>query len=222
MRLLVIDDEQLVLEGLEAFLQAALPEATLDKTADAAAAVRLSSSVPYEVVLLDWHLRDGESGAPVDPRQLILQMRQAGCGSAIIVVSGDEQLPWAQLVLDLGLSGYVPKVAPGSTLLAAIQVAQHGGVYLPALALNQQSSVPYRRTPAPVVLADPAALFPELTGRQAEVFRAMARGWSDRQIAFELGILESTVKSHVKVILGVVGVHRRGEAVFMLAGGADA
>ena len=113
MRLLVIDDEQLVLEGLEAFLQAALPEATLDKTADAAAAVRLSSSVPYEVVLLDWHLRDGDSGASVDPQQLILHMRQAGCASAIIVVSGDEQLPWAKLVLDLGLSGYVPKVAPG-------------------------------------------------------------------------------------------------------------
>jgi DNA-binding NarL/FixJ family response regulator len=221
MRLLVIDDEQLVLEGLEAFLQAALPDVSLDKTADASTATSLVGAVPYEVVLLDWNLTDPSTGKSVDPQELVRRLREAGCASAIIVVSGDERQPWAKLVLDLGLSGFVPKAASGATLIDAIQVAQRGGVYLPAFALNQQMRPPYRRalTPAsaPAAVVDPAARFPELTERQAEVFRAMARGASDKKIALDLGIGESTVKSHVRAILGVVGVHRRGEAVFRLS-----
>ena len=86
MRLLVIDDEQLVLEGLEAFLQAALPDVSLDKTASATTALSLASTVPYEVVLLDWNLTDPSTGEAVDPQELVRRLRQAGCDSAIIVV----------------------------------------------------------------------------------------------------------------------------------------
>ena len=77
MRLLVIDDEQLVLEGLEAFLQAALPDVSLDKTADASTAVSLVGTVPYQVVLLDWNLTDPSTGKSVDPPDLVRRLRYA-------------------------------------------------------------------------------------------------------------------------------------------------
>lgn len=222
MRLLVIDDELLVLEGLEAFLQATLPDASLDKTADAETALKLVASVPYEVVLLDWTLVDASSGRMVDAPTLVRRLRDVGCDSPIVVVSGDESKPWAQLLLTHGLAGFVPKAAPGATLIDAIHVAMRGGVYLPAFALNRKAARPNGREAATPVDVDPAARFPDLTDRQAEVFRAMVRGLSDKRIAQELGVGESTVKSHVRAILGVVGVHRRGEAIYELTKGNDA
>jgi DNA-binding NarL/FixJ family response regulator len=218
MRALVIDDEQLVLEGLEALLQAMLPDLSLDKTADVEAATRLAASVGYEVILLDWHLRDA-AGCPIDGRRVVQAIRDAGAATPIIVVSGDERSDWPQLLQELALSGIVPKCASGTQLIDAIHVATRGGVYLPARALWSGDSAAARRQPAHAARAlSPRERFPELTQRQAEVFEVMIRGLGDKQIARELGISEATVKTHVRGVLAVVGVRRRGEAVFEATG----
>jgi DNA-binding NarL/FixJ family response regulator len=218
MRLLVIDDELLVLEGLEAFLHAALPDHTLDKTADIDVAVEWVANVPYGLVLLDWNLLD-DHGEPVAGAESVQALRHAGFGGPIVVVSGDERREWPVLLMQHGLSGYVPKAAPGTTLIDAIHVALRGGVYLPAMTLHAQARAPLRRAEAVApAISDPAERFPSLTPRQADVFRGLARGLSDKQIARELGVFESTVKTHVRAILGIVGVGRRGEAVYRLTG----
>jgi two-component system, NarL family, nitrate/nitrite response regulator NarL len=223
MRALVIDDEQLVLEGLEAFLQAANPELSLDKTADATTALRMAQSVQYELVLLDWHLVN-ERGDPLDGCAMVKALRGHGCQAPILIVSGDDRPDWPSLLLELGLSGVVPKSAPGSRLLDAIQVAMRGGIFLPPQTLAQRANSRYRAANPPEPM-DPKEKFPDLTDRQAEVFRVLVRGLSDKAIARELGITEATVKTHIRSILSVVGVHRRGEAVFEItnrcAGAAD-
>lgn len=223
MRVLVIDDEQLVLEGLEAFLQAALPDITLDKTADVTTALRLAAAFHYELVLLDWHLVD-EHGGSTDPGQIIASLRQQGGDTPIIVVSGDVQGPWAQRIAQWGLAGMVPKSAPGKVLLAAIEAARSGQAWPAAAPLATASTAAEantapRNTPQPTPELDPRAQYPELTERQAEVFKVMARGLSDKQIARELGIAETTVKTHVRAILDVVGVRRRGAAVWAMQQG---
>jgi len=222
MRALVIDDEQLVLEGLEALLQAMLPDLSLDKTADVNAATLLAASVRYELILLDWHLR-GAAGEPVDGRSIVQAVRAAGSTAPILVVSGDDRHDWPQLLQEMGLSGMVPKCASGTQLIDAIQVATRGGIYLPAWPLGEASSS-WRQPAPPQRALSPRERFPELTARQAEVFEVMIRGLGDKQIARELGISEATVKTHVRGILAVVGVNRRGEAVFeaTAAGGKNA
>lgn len=215
MRALVIDDEQLVLEGLEAFLQAAMPELSLDKTADVTTALGLAGSVAYELVLLDWHLVDGE-GHPLDGRAMVQALRNQGCKAPLLVVSGDDRADWTTLLFELGLSGVVPKSASGAHLLDAIQIVTRGGLYLPRQTLMRRTHKPFQGPPVPTPPLDPQERFPDLTDRQAEVFRVMVRGMSDKQIARELSITEATVKTHVRAILGVVGVHRRGEAVFQI------
>jgi two-component system nitrate/nitrite response regulator NarL len=224
MRVLVIDDEQLVLEGLEAFLQAALPDITLDKTADLPTALRLAAAFHYELVLLDWHLVD-EHGGSTDPGQIIASLRQQGGNTPIIVVSGDVQGPWAQRLAQWGLAGMVPKSAPGKVLLAAIDAARpspHGSAESLTLAHTLPAAPAAAAAPAVSASAtelEPRAQYPELTERQAEVFKVMARGLSDKQIARELGIAETTVKTHVRAILDVVGVRRRGAAVWAMQQG---
>jgi two-component system nitrate/nitrite response regulator NarL len=218
MRVLVIDDEQLVLEGLEAFLQAALPDITLDKTSDVQTALRLAATFHYELVLLDWHLADPR-GSSTDPGQIITSLKARDGQTPIIIVSGDVHGPWAQRVRDWGLAGMVPKSAPGRVLLDAIAATRQGRTGLPATA---EAPPTPRAAPVigPLATLDPRAQFPELTERQAEVFAVMVRGSSDKQIARELGIAETTVKTHVRAILDVVGVRRRGAAIWAIQQGS--
>lgn len=215
MRTLVIDDEQLVLEGLEAFLQASLPDISLDKTADLNTAIGLAASVKYQLVLLDWHLANGE-GSRVDGRRVIHAIRANGQDVPILIVSGDGDAPWHDLVMEMNLSGMVHKSSPGQSLLDAIQVAMNGGVYLPRLPQSKRQISAVH----PMAAGSSASIrqrFADLTDRQCEVFEVMARGMSDKQIARELGISESTVKTHVRGILDAVGVRRRGEAIFLMS-----
>ncbi len=61
---------------------------------------------------------------------------------------------------------------------------------------------------------DVQVIFPELTPRQADVFRKLMRGASDKQIARDLHLSDTTVKTHVRAILQVLGVHSRGQATY--------
>ena len=224
-RALLIDDEDLVLEGLEAFLQVSMPDLSLDKSSELAVAVELAANLPYELILLDWHLI-GADGRQHDGRAVIDALRMGGSRAPILVVSGGDPTPWPQRVFELGLAGFVPKRASGATLLEAIRIALGGGVFLLDRALQQRARVAAMPT-ADVALSpdDAAALqqrFPALTERQAEVFRIMLRGASNKEIARELDIGVNTVHTHVRGVLAAVGAQRRGEAVFRVVGGSQA
>lgn len=222
MRALLIDDEDLVLEGLKAFLQVSMPDLSLDKTSELAVAVELAAKVPYELTLLDWHLT-GADGRQQDGRAVIEALRAGGSRAPILVVSGGDPTPWPERVFELGLAGFVPKRASGATLLQAIRIALDGGVFLLDRALQQRAGVAVKPPAAPTAPTDDAASlqlrFPALTERQAEVFRIMLRGASNKEIARELDIGVNTVHTHVRGVLAAVGAQRRGEAVFRVVGG---
>ena len=122
MRMLWIEDHQLVGDSLEMWLQVAMPDVSLDKARDVEAAVRYVDAFKYELVLLDWWIgtNDGEFA--------IRALRNAGCNTPIVVVSGNDREPVMRRALELGAAGYVPKTAEPKTLIHAIQVAIEGGV----------------------------------------------------------------------------------------------
>src|SRR6516225_8331487 len=204
MRALWIEDHQLVGDSFELLLQLIMPDASLDKARDLESAKRLIETFPYELVLLDWWLgtQDGERS--------IRALRETNSHTPIIVVSGDDRDVVMDRALALGASGYVPKSADPGALLEAVRVALRGGVSRPP----RQSGKAGDGTPGggPLQPVDVETLYPDLTPRQAEVFRALMRGSSDKQIARELDISDTTVKTHVRAILQIVGVHKRGEA----------
>lgn len=204
MRALWIEDHQLIGDSLEVLLQVVMPEISLDKARDLESARCLVEAFPYEIVLLDWWLgsQSGENAIRI--------LREAGCKGPIIVVSGDDREPVMQRALSLGAYAYVPKSADPATLVEAIRAALAGNA----------GRAPKPARPAPATPAAPLppieveALFPELTARQAEVFRSLMRGLSNKQIARELGVSDTTVKTHVRAILQIVGVNKRGEAAY--------
>lgn len=203
MRALWIEDHQLIGDSLAILLQVVMPEVSLDKARDLDSALGLIATFRYELVLLDWWL------GPHDGQATMRRLREAGCTTPVIVVSGDEREAVMRQAMALGAVGYVPKSADPDTLVAAIGQALHGMV-TPRLARPE----PGATAPGGLPAIDVAALFPELTSRQCEVFRALMRGLSDKQIGRDLAISDTTVKTHVRAILQAVGVHRRGEAAF--------
>jgi DNA-binding NarL/FixJ family response regulator len=204
MRALWIEDHQLIGDSLEVLLQVIMPEVSLDKARDVESARRLVRAFPYELVLLDWWL-GGEDGETA-----IRLLRDSGCKGPIIVVSGDDREPVMERALALGAFAYVPKSADPATLVGSIREALAGGSSRAPRALH----VTGRPGSAPVPTMDVEALFPELTIRQADVFRHLMRGLSNKQIARELGISDTTIKTHVRAILQIVGVSKRGEAAY--------
>lgn len=202
MRALWIEDHQLIGDSFEVLLQVVMPDVSLDKARDLDTAERLVQTIQYQVVLLDWWLgaQDGE--------KTIRTLRAAGCQAPIVVVSGDDREPVMRRAMALGAAGYVPKSADPSTLVEAIRSALSGEVHDAPVAAAAPS--PAGTLPA----IDIATVYPELTPRQADVFRGLMRGQSDKVIARELGISDTTVKTHVRAILQVVGVHKRGEAAY--------
>ncbi|MBB5205797.1 DNA-binding NarL/FixJ family response regulator [Inhella inkyongensis] len=197
MRVVWIEDHQLIGDSLELLLQVVMPELTLDKARDLHSAQQLVRTFPYKLVLLDWWLGD------VDGATSIAALREAGCEAPIVVVSGDEREPVLRSAQALGVAGYVRKSAEPQELIETLRTVLQGG-HTPPPKATTRASLP----------SDLQAHYPELTARQIDVFREMIRGSSDKQIARELGIGDTTVKSHVRSILALLGVRSRGEAAY--------
>ena len=200
MRALWIEDHALIGDSLEVLLQVVMPEVSLDKARDVPTAENLVRTIAYDLVLLDWWI-----GADAGDRAMS-RLRVAGCDAPILVVSGDDREVVRQRALALGAAGFIPKASSPQTLVDAIRAGLASARSKP-LEGGSSADAPIER---PTVSL--GSVFPELTERQAEVLEYLARGLADKQIAKKLGVAPNTVRSHVRTILEVVGVHSRGEA----------
>ena len=200
MRVLMVDDHVLVLQGVQTLLAVLAPQIAVDTAADMTVALARLTRRRYDLVLLDWHL-DGARG-----EQTIAQLRAAGCAARSVVLSGDASAEVVRRAIELGASGFLPKRLGSDQMLAALRTVLDGGVYVPP-------------DTAPAAPRDGSARerLAALTERQAQIYRAAARGVPNRLIAQELGIAESTVKTHLAAAFGAMGVRNRSEAAWQAA-----
>lgn len=204
MRVLMVDDHVMVLQGLKNLLGVLVAGLQID-TADAlAAALRLAEATRYDLVLLDWNL--GEcSGA-----ESIRRLREVGCAARIVVLSGDTGSTLIRNAIDLGAAGFVPKRYSSEAMVAALDTVLQGGIFLPP-----EAQPPGGAAAAPGgTLIEAEQRLHELTPRQVDVYRAAARGLPNKLIARELGIAETTVKTHLSAVYALLGVRNRTEAAY--------
>ena len=205
MRILMVDDHVMVLQGLKNLLGVLVAGLQID-TADALApALRLAEATRYDLVLLDWNL--GEcSGA-----ESIRRLREVGCAARIVVMSGDTGSALIRTAIDLGAAGFVPKRYSSEAMVAALDTVLQGGIFLPPEA--QPCGAGPAATPGAALIEAEQRLH-ELTPRQVDVYRAAARGLPNKLIARELGIAETTVKTHLSAVYAALGVRNRTEAAY--------
>jgi DNA-binding NarL/FixJ family response regulator len=134
-----------------------------------------------------------------------------GLDTAVLMLTTFDRSEYVYEALRIGASGFLLKDAPADRLLDAVRVAAQGDALL-APSITRRLIEQFTRAARP----DPDALPPELeelTSREVEVLRLVARGLSNAEIAGELVVTENTVKTHVARLLAKLGLRDRVQAV---------
>jgi DNA-binding NarL/FixJ family response regulator len=207
-RVLVVDDEELVRTGLRLILDAE-PDLTVVGTAsDGRHAVDEVRRLLPDVVLMDIRM-PGLDGLEAT-RRLLSGPDQAGCKVVILTTFDvDEHVYEA---LRAGASGFLLKDVPADQLAHAIRVAAAGEALLAPSVTRRLIAAFARQGPAEPAAVRPPGLV-DLTERETEVLTLLAEGLSNAEIARRLFVGEATVKTHVARILTKLGVRDRVQAV---------
>jgi len=202
-RVVLVDDQPLVLAGLRMMLQAADGVEIVGEASNGAEAARVCDDVATDVVIMDVRMpiMDGIEATriitarPDPPRVLV-----------ITTFDVDEHVYGA---LRAGASGFLLKDAPEAQLVNAIRVVNDGGSLFAASATRHIIEHFSASRPATSDLVVQAGL----TEREAEVLTLLASGLSNADIAVRLFVGEATVKTHVARVLSKLGASSRTQAV---------
>ncbi|MFI7668843.1 response regulator [Nocardia sp. NPDC049526] len=194
-RLLLVDDHAIVRAGLRALLESNDDITVVGDAPTAEAAVAFCTTTPVDLVLMDLSFGPGRSGVDATA-----ELRALAQPPNVLVVTNYDTDADILSAIEAGACGYILKDTPPMELLAAVRSASAGeSVLSPAVASKLMIRV--RR-------ADTT-----LSPREIEVLRLVADGSSNREIAKELFLSETTVKSHLVHIYAKLGVRSRTSAV---------
>jgi DNA-binding NarL/FixJ family response regulator len=233
-RVLLVDDQALVRAGFRMILDAEEDIEVVGEAADGEQAVFSAEKFKPDVILMDVRMPN------MDGIEATRRIVGAGDGAAApaAVPSGDAEgeEPVADPALDrprvlmlttfeldeyvyeslrAGASGFLLKDVPADQLVAGIRVIASGEALLaPSVTRRLISDFSAARA-AQAIQEHPPAGLDELTAREMDVFKAIARGLSNAEIAAELVVSETTVKTHVARILMKLGLRDRVQAVVL-------
>ncbi len=213
-RILVVDDHTLFRRGLTALLSRDPDLCVVGDAADAGQAQRKAQELQPDLILLDNHL-PGVNGVDALPA-----LREAAPKARILMLTVSEDENDLAAALRGGACGYLLKTIEGDALAAAIQRAMLGDSVVAPEMMSKLVSA-YRgatqataQTPTSSTEAQIASLSP----RELDILRGIARGASNKEIAREHGIAETTVKIHVQHILRKLDVSSRVHAAVLATG----
>ncbi len=198
MNILIIDDHPLFREGLSHILINLGEAIKIIESSNYETAVKEISTIPdIDLVLLDLNL-PGKNGF-----ELLSFIRQQYAALPVIILSASNCRSDIQQCLDSGARGFIPKETSSAIILNAIQLILSGGIYTP------QCMTQNNHTDS--LTSD--NLDYGLTPRQKEVLTLLSHGHSNKYIAEELQLAESTIKVHITSVLRALGVSNRTQAV---------
>ncbi|UPO78682.1 response regulator transcription factor [Arthrobacter sp. Helios] len=216
-RVALVDDQQLVRGGFKMLINSQPDLTVVAEAGNGAEAVRVLSSVPADVVLMDVRMpgMDGiEATAKILERAAAQPEGSTDTGIRVVVLTTFDLDEYALSAIRAGASGFLLKDAPPEELLDAIRTVHRGdAVIAPSTTRRLLDHVaPLLREPTPEVSRH-AASVETLTPREREVFTLIAGGLSNPEIAATLFLSEATVKTHVGHILAKLGARDRVQAV---------
>ena len=211
MKILIADDHELFLKGLEMILSDSYPEAALIKAKDYTEvfdAIRKNKDLT--LILTDLAMPGARW------LDALNKIHTTTPETPIIILSAvfDEEI--VQKTIELGAAGYIPKTSSNAVILSAVNLVLSGGVYIPAELLQGTSQNEFnllKQLEDMPESQDVSEKIKILSPRQIDVLKLIAEGKSNKQIAYELGLTEGTVKLHVTAILKLLNVYHRTGAV---------
>ena len=204
-RILIADDQELVRTGFRVVLDAEPDLEVVAEAADGLAAIEAAETLRPDVVLMDIRMPNLDG---IEATRRIA----AGDGSPrILILTTFDLDDYVYEALRAGASGFLLKDARAEELRQAVRLVASGDALL-SPAITRRLIESYTHRPPPTVHPAPLA---ELTPRELEVLRLVARGLSNTEIARELVVGDATVKTHVARIFSKLDLHDRAQAVVL-------
>jgi len=197
-RVLLVDDHEMVRMGLSAYLQTQPDIAVVGEASDGAEGIRLALQERPDVILMDL-VMEGMDGVQAT-REIHRKLPEVRIIAVTSFLDDDKVYP----ILEAGAMSYLLKTAKASEIAAAIRAAMRGEPVLEARVTGKVLSR-MRRT-------DEAKPHEELTPREMEILRLIAQGKTNQELADMLFITVKTVKTHITQILAKLGVEDRTQA----------
>jgi len=212
MKILIADDHELFLQGLEFILHKEYPEAEIILADSYTGIFDVFQKVQdFDLILTDLAM----PGA--NWREALAKIHKICPDVPIIIISAVFEPEILQETYDIGVSGYVSKSFSNNLILSAINLVMAGGMYIPpeVMKMSMKSSSESVRN----MIKDldrPRTINSNdfgLTPRQTEVLECLAEGLPNKQIAYKLGVSEGTIKIHITLLMKTLEVTNRTAAV---------
>ncbi|MFC5359969.1 LuxR C-terminal-related transcriptional regulator [Azospirillum himalayense] len=203
---LVVDDHPLVRHGFALSVGEIHPDAQVLEAGSLDEAMAIADRTPdLTLVLFDLNLGD-RSG-----RDGVRRMVEVLGNRPLLVISGSDEVADIVDSVRLGARGYILKTSSTAVLEHAISLALTGETFLPLPRAVLSGNV------AAEAARPSGQILDRLTDRQRDVFQLLLAGHSNKEIARELGVLEGTVKVHVRAIMQKLGVRNRTQVAVVAA-----
>lgn len=205
-KILVADDHPLFRDAIKSIITEKFPGYELLETASLNEAILLVDDNPdIDLILLDLNMpgMDGLTG--------IVKMRNHAPEIPLGIISAEEDKSVVLQTVGYGAVGFIPKSSARDTIEQAIGQILDGQVYMPADIIRGSTTQTSTRAGQQTDIDLKNMSY--LTRKQLQVFEQMAKGKSNKQIAYEMNIAETTVKAHVSAILHKMNVKNRIQAV---------
>jgi len=212
-KILIADDHPLFREAIHNVIQDGFPGSEILETADLDSALAMTlENDDLDLVLLDLNMpgMHGLNG--------LINLRNEAPTIPVVIVSAEQDKQIVLQAITYGACGFITKSSPRTQMTEAIEQILNGSVYLPSDIIRSQNANTRRSQHHEQTI--PPELLQALTRKQLLVLERMTKGESNKQIAYNLDIAETTVKAHVSAILRKLNVHNRVQAI-LSAGDID-
>ncbi len=202
MKVLIADDHALFRDGLSLNLERIDPQAVVFQAGSFSQALKiLDDEKKLDLIIIDLDMPD------MQWEEGLAELRKKSNGARYVVISATEDSRSIRKSLEQGISGYIPKRSDTKVLSGALKLILDGGTYFPPSVFETGSSS------ANSAQNGDKPKNKMLTNRQSEVLGLVAQGLSNKQIAYNMGVSEATVKLHINALLRSLGVTNRTQAV---------
>ena len=207
-RILIADDQALVRAGFRMILEAEEDLEVVGEATDGQEAVDMVRKLAPDVVLMDIRMPNLDG---LEATRQVVQLGDSEPARVLMLTTFDLN-EYVYEALRAGASGFLLKDVPAEQLVAGIRVVASGDALLAPSITRRLIQEFARSTPTPT---EPPPALDELTAREMEVFKLIARGLSNAEIAKELFVSDTTVKTHVAHVLQKLALRDRVQAVVL-------